>query len=192
MSKKDYTNLKVNRLTFIKATNKKSGGKIVWELLCECGNITYAIVYKVTSGRTKSCGCYALQVASKIATKRGLANRKYPPIISSARRVWEYYKDGCDFETFFKLSQLSCDYCGRKPYRIFNIGSKQRKSECTSDFQKTEGNFIYNGLDRIDSSKTHTPDNVVPCCWDCNDMKKDRTRDEFISHIKRIHTHLTP
>lgn len=187
----DYTGLKVNKLTFSKPTDKINDRKIIWELICECGNITYSTAYPITSGRIKSCGCYAKEMAKVSAKQQGLSNRKYPPIISSARRVWKYYSDGCDFETFYTLSQQPCYYCGKEPFRSFNIGSKQRKSENTSELQKLEGNFVYNGLDRIDSSKTHTPDNIVPCCWDCNDMKKDRTQEEFLLHIKRIHNHLS-
>lgn len=35
-------------------------------------------------------------------------------------------------------------------------------------------------LDRKDSSKGYTANNVVPCCWPCNEMKRDfYTFDEF-------------
>ena len=40
------------------------------------------------------------------------------------------------------------------------------------------------GCDRIDNSKPHTPDNVVPCCYECN-CKRNRTPyDEYIK--KRV------
>lgn len=48
------------------------------------------------------------------------------------------------------------------------------------------------GLDRLDSSKGYTPDNVTPCCRDCNVAKSDRfTPDEMrvigqaIADVKR-------
>lgn len=31
--------------------------------------------------------------------------------------------------------------------------------------------YTYNGVDRLDSSMGYTPDNCVPCCWECNNMK---------------------
>jgi hypothetical protein len=40
------------------------------------------------------------------------------------------------------------------------------------------------GLDRKDSSKGYTPDNVVPCCWDCNLMKGTKLYEEFLQEIK--------
>ena len=36
------------------------------------------------------------------------------------------------------------------------------------------------GCDRIDNSKPHTPDNVVPCCKPCND---DRHQEEFLHYF---------
>jgi len=42
------------------------------------------------------------------------------------------------------------------------------------------------GIDRIDSDKPYTIDNSHPCCQICNQMKSDRTHQEFIAHIKKI------
>lgn len=36
------------------------------------------------------------------------------------------------------------------------------------------------GCDRIDNSLPHTPDNVVPCCGDCNAKRGRMTYDKFI------------
>ena len=36
------------------------------------------------------------------------------------------------------------------------------------------------GLDRKDSSKGYSRDNVVPCCWDCNRKKNDKPYDQFV------------
>ena len=40
------------------------------------------------------------------------------------------------------------------------------------------------GLDRKDSNKGYTPDNVVPCCHSCNSMKSDKPYKEFIVEVK--------
>lgn len=188
--KKDWTGQKFHRLTFICPTDRKykSSRNIIWQLQCDCGSTVYAAPSEVTAGRTKSCGCYLSEICALMG-KDNQANRIYDPIISSARTVWITYKDGCDFDTFFSLSQQPCHYCGREPYRTFNVGTSRRKGENVSVYQMEQGNFTYNGLDRIDSSKGHSPDNIVPCCWDCNEMKGDRTYEEFIAHITRIWIH---
>lgn len=40
------------------------------------------------------------------------------------------------------------------------------------------------GCDRIDNSKPHTEDNVVPCCKDCNIKKMHKEYDEFIKETQ--------
>ena len=43
---------------------------------------------------------------------------------------------------------------------------------------------IGEGIDRVDSSKGYTEDNVVPCCWIHNKMKSDMTYGEFKEALK--------
>jgi hypothetical protein len=42
------------------------------------------------------------------------------------------------------------------------------------------------GLDRIDSAKGYTLDNVRPCCTRCNAMKNNMTDEEFYEHLHSI------
>ena len=35
------------------------------------------------------------------------------------------------------------------------------------------------GCDRIDNSRPHTPDNVVPCCAECNKKRSSKSYEEF-------------
>jgi len=173
---KDWTGQKLHSLTFIKVHEKRKRS-IMWEAVCDCGNTCYVLPSNVQSGRIKGCGC---------KRRYNTNSRIYTPIESSARVVWYRYKDGCDFDTFYRLSQLPCDYCGVLPYKTYN-----RDTECRpmSDIQRMNGIFTYNGLDRIDSSKTHTPDNIVPCCMPCNYMKQRMGVEDFLSHIARIYLH---
>lgn len=45
------------------------------------------------------------------------------------------------------------------------------------------------GLDRIDSSKGYTEDNVVPCCFTCNIMKSNLSLESFYAHLEKILSH---
>lgn len=47
-------------------------------------------------------------------------------------------------------------------------------------------NIVGNGLDRQDSCKGYTIDNVLPCCSTCNMMKAFYNKDAFINHMKQI------
>lgn len=40
-----------------------------------------------------------------------------------------------------------------------------------------------NGLDRVDSDKGYTIDNVVSCCARCNRMKRDDSLADFAAHV---------
>ena len=49
---------KYNKLSVIKDSGKRSvNGAVLWECLCDCGNITYANSSNLKRGHTKSCGC---------------------------------------------------------------------------------------------------------------------------------------
>lgn len=45
------------------------------------------------------------------------------------------------------------------------------------------------GIDRIDNSKGYTRENSVPCCKNCNYMKKNLTKENFLSHVNKIYKH---
>lgn len=120
--------------------------------------------------------------------------RKHHPLVSSGKKMfWSYTRDSNDnitFEQFFALSQQNCEYCGLQPSLCYNMaGSK--KGQCNwSEYQKSNGEFIYNTLDRVNSNKGHVIDNVVPCCYDCNVAKSDWSLEEFVAHNARQFTHL--
>lgn len=42
------------------------------------------------------------------------------------------------------------------------------------------------GLDRIDNSKGYTKENLCSCCFNCNQMKSTKDKNEWISHILKI------
>ena len=41
------------------------------------------------------------------------------------------------------------------------------------------------GCDRIDNDLPHIPDNVVPCCEECNKKRGTKTYEEFLKEIKK-------
>lgn len=78
------------------------------------------------------------------------------------KRVDKKYNRGeCTLTTKWIVENIfssKCHYCGE------------------SDWTKL-------GADRIDNSKPHTPDNVVPCCYHCNCKKHLKTYEEFINKL---------
>lgn len=80
-------------------------------------------------------------------------------------------------EQFVELSQKDCYYCGSKPNNI-------------AKGKTNYGEYIYNGIDRIENTKGYTIDNVVPCCRICNIAKQQLTLQEFKDWIKRIYNNM--
>lgn len=159
--KKNLLNI---RFTLLLVKEKYDEDK--WLCLCDCGNSKIVKHSYLLNKDTKSCGCLATTVKKQHMKQVGEKSRKYDTLISSARGVYQRYKDGdLSFDDFYKLSQQNCYYCNQKPYMLFNA-AKNRKSY--SEKSKLAESFIYNGLDRVDSSLPHNKNNVVPCCRTCN------------------------
>lgn len=63
-----------------------------------------------------------------------------------------------------------------KEWIVENIFSKPCHYCGESDWTKL-------GCDRIDNSKPHTPENVVPCCFECNRKRKNTPYDEYLKKV---------
>ena len=68
------------------------------------------------------------------------------------------------FDQFKKFWQKPCYYCGDKIETI--------------------------GLDRIDNNKGYEMKNIISCCRQCNYLKGNRNRNDFIMHCKKIVNYL--
>lgn len=80
-TKKNLIGQKFGRLTVIKDSNQRKNNRIVWECQCECGNITYACTNDLTTGNTKSCGCYHKEQISNLA-RRDLTGQRFGKLIA--------------------------------------------------------------------------------------------------------------
>ena len=52
--------------------------------------------------------------------------------------------------------------------------------------QYNNGDFIYNGIDRLDNKLGYEEENCVPCCYLCNRMKWSITEKDFLAQISKI------
>lgn len=179
---KDLTGIKFGKLTVIKRaeTIKKIGSTYI--CLCECGNRKTIARSSLTRsyGSSKSCGCV-------ISTQHTDESK---PRLSSAKVVFRDYNDGdISFEYFLTISQQNCHYCGASPSNSRNRFVNDKK-KYASDFAIKHGTFIYNGLDRKNNSQPHNKENLVPCCWICNNAKGTRSLREFKAWIRKVYAHI--
>jgi len=148
-------------------------GKLAhWLCECQCGDELEVEANHLKRGKTRSCGCLARETAKELATALGLKNAKNTGTIA-ARQVYARYKNdarrrGLNFDLSYSeamsIHKMDCAYCGIKPSTV----SRQRGTT-----------FIYNGIDRVDNNIGYTHSNSVPCCKRCNEIKRNRTYEDF-------------
>lgn len=173
---KDISGLRFNMLEAISPTNERRGNNVIWLCKCDCGKDVYVRQGDFIRGNHQSCGC---SKNTFISEKRTLSpgeaafNYVYCRYKTMAKRrllCFDLTK-----EEFMTLTSNNCYYCNREPSQITHY--KVRGS----------GEYIYNGVDRIDSNIGYTIDNCVPCCKYCNFAKNEMTFEEFKSWISKIY-----
>lgn len=164
----DFIGTKYGRLVVVGYSKGEQRG--FWDCLCECGNTCKVPAYRLLKGHTKSCGCLHNDSARKFRPKE----------VSGAWKLFSSYKSDAKrrgiefklvFEEFKKITSKNCIYCGLPP-------------------SSGNSSYHYNGIDRINSSKGYLSDNIDPCCWKCNTMKWNLSKEEFLKHIETIYSNL--
>lgn len=147
-----------------------SGSQRQWRCICDCGQEYFVNTNSLTSGKTKSCGCL-LKDFRKLSFGKAAFNRVLRRYKRQARD--RGFKFDLNEKFFQRIISKNCHYCGKSPGQI--------------SYEKNfNGEYLYNGIDRIDSSKGYYPKNVVPCCKYCNRMKNDLSLNAFKKHIIKI------
>lgn len=129
----------------------------------------------------KSCGCYRKELCKR------KDNKFRKPLGEASRNcLYKSYKDNAfkrklqfniDLNTFDKLTSDNCYFCDIKPYQKIDKANKRN------------GDYIYNGIDRINNNLGYTKENSVSCCGICNRAKNNLSLEDFYLWIKRIIKH---
>jgi hypothetical protein len=183
----DLSGQKFNRLLVLKRSNHFGVGrkKVYWECKCDCGTLVTAVSSDIRHGHTKSCGCWNRDQTRHRDITHNPTTTTLGFGVAAFNRVFKIYqqnarKAGRDFtisrDVFYKLINQDCYYCGSSPTNMVKNPHKN-------------GHCIYNGIDRLDSTKGYTEENVVPCCVECNFMKKNMLPEKFINQIISIYNH---
>ena len=170
------------RLTVIKRVENNKRRDSMWLCRCECGTEKIIQGYRLRIGKTRSCGCLCKENVFKCRCTP--PTNKLKSGVSNMRRIITGYKKsakkrGYEYklteEQFAEITQKDCFYCGAKPNNI----SKRKPNK------QANGEYIYNGIDRVDNIKGYTIDNIVPCCRFCNIRKGKLTLKEYKDWIKK-------
>tara|TARA_S200002703_G_scaffold159045_1_gene171246 strand:+ start:3060 stop:3620 length:561 start_codon:yes stop_codon:yes gene_type:complete len=155
-------------------SHKDERWRKVWDVECRCGEAKKVLGSALVSGNTKSCGCYASVAARNRRISKN--HSEVTAVILGYKRhakdrglSWELSRD--DVES---VISMSCKYCGSKPSNV-----KRTKNSIG-------GGLKYSGIDRVDSGRGYTIENIVPACKICNYAKSNMSIDEFASWAKRL------
>lgn len=91
---------------------------------------------------------------------------------NASRRGLEFCISKSDIR---RITQSNCNYCGAEPKQII-----QDKT--------SNGSYIYNGIDRLNSDNGYTPDNCVAACKYCNKAKSNMTQEQWNEWLDRLIT----
>ena len=152
-------------------------GSVYWKCECSCGNVV-----QVQSGHLKS----GVSSKCKLCSNREKAlARKKTDLHYANRLVYNRYKISAkmmnlgfkiNIDEFSFLIHENCAYCGSAPSNEFRI-----KRSSSSKI------LLYNGIDRVDSSKGYILENCVSCCFQCNRSKNSLTNAQFLSWIESVY-----
>lgn len=145
----------------------KNGRRTMWKCECSCGKIIEVDGYNLKSGRSTNCGCKRPKKSDRINWKGyGTISGKYWNGIKGSAK-----KRRIDFNINIKFA--------------WNLYILQNNRCALSDIDIS---FINNtaSLDRIDSKKGYTKDNVQWVHKDVNIMKNVFDQEYFVKMCKRI------
>lgn len=172
----DHAGKRFGRLIALNLIPRKTRwGNRIWECKCDCGTIKEISSSQLVAGYSRSCGC----LQRDIQRKRFLKS----PGEGSFNLIFKTYRNNADGRSFTISEQQfrdmiarPCHYCGRPPFNIY-------KSLYGT------GDLIYNGIDRVDSSRGYEPDNCVPCCKFCNRAKMAMSISDFKAWVNLVYAH---
>lgn len=155
--------------------------KNMWECTCTCGKIVFRSGTALLKYKNPNCGCkkgsYAL-LPDQLAHKRA--------IISDYKRharERNFSFELTDEETIQIISQ-NCHYCDAPPS---NEKTVKPSRKLRNKYACNITSYYYNGIDRIDNTKSYTKENCVSCCHFCNWSKRDYTVDTWKEWIKKVY-----
>lgn len=176
------------KLTILRFDSYKKPGKAIHSLeyflcACDCGNEKIICGRAVTSGNTKSCGCSYIESRKKNSISFIKPDTGFNCLFSNYKRSAIVRKKTFNLskEEFKKLTKQDCYYCGDPLSYI-----KTSRSISTP----LDRGYVFNGIDRVDSSIGYELSNCITCCGICNKMKMVLGQEVFLNKIKQIYKYL--
>ncbi len=155
----------------ISETQKSQTGARNFLCECVCGKQSVVSFGSLMSNKATKCRKCAGTEYKDDPNK--LPKQLYMAYVNGADR--RNIESDISFEDFYLITQKNCFYCGLPPSGIVKDSRKE---------------FLYSGIDRIDSSKGYVKGNILPCCKPCNFMKNKTSQEEFIRQVHKVSDHM--
>ena len=179
LKKSDVTGKKFGKLTVTSRSHRDTKNRRwFWNCRCDCGSDCVVATKNLQRNPDIDCGCGHFErqsSASRLPDNQSLFNAIYLRFKSNAKRKERVFE--LTREQIRDIVTGPCHYCGVLPSHEFKKA-------------KLYGSISVNSIDRVDSLKGYTIDNVVSCCMTCNTMKWHLPYDVFLAKIKAICIHL--
>lgn len=163
----------------VKKANIKDQTSAYWLCRCICGKFSQVKGFNLRTGRIKSCGSCNKKGKPLYSKRVELATEKalYQAYKSRAKKKETSFS--LVFDDALSLFKSDCSYCGAPPSSV-----RKDRSVVSNDRE-----FIYNGIDRVDSKKGYELNNVVSCCYICNRAKSDMDYSNFKQWVRAIYAY---
>jgi cytidyltransferase-like protein len=168
---RDLSGQRFGRLVVQEDYEIRNRRRTFWQCLCDCGNQKWISRNSLQDG-TQSCGCLSKELKS-LEPGQAACNKLFKRYKSDAAR--RNYEFKLTFEEFVTCCKQNCYYCDNMPMKCNKVSDN--------------GDFVYNGIDRIDPNQGYLIDNCVSCCARCNLAKGTMSKSEFLLLAKRVYRH---
>lgn len=175
--RRDFTGLTLGSLTVTSFANKRGSSGSIWNAECICGNKREISSKDLRRGINRqynlSCGkCENSERRVHVHVNECAFNNLYSLCKSAATGRRNLVFDLTP-KRFKEITKQNCHYCNCPPSQIAYNSTRA-------------GQYVYNGIDRLDPSLGYVEGNCVPACATCNLMKQSLNYEDFIERVLTI------
>lgn len=159
------------------------GKNKVYICKCDCGK--EKVFWKKSAiTRQKSCGCRIDSAGLLGKQRRSMLSRLQGYKNGAKKRnfVWQL-----TYEQFVDISTKNCFYCNTEPKEWDCMTNSPSLKKDSPNVNPSDYKIKFTGIDRFDSKKGYTIDNVVPCCTFCNRAKSDLQFEQFKQNVEKAY-----